>query len=346
MKKQKADGEAGDNKDTKAWNYVRDYSRHCDVNEYIGDILGVRFREYRERWREASELGKILDFPLFLVFETLFKCNLQCVMCLHSSPEKKVYAYDSKLSLDLFRSIMSECASHYCPSITFGGTSEPLLDPELLEMIRLAKKSGFVDIMVNTNATILDADMSRRLIDSGLTRIRIGFDGLTKETYEKIRVGANFEKVRNNIINFMKIKNEMKSSLPIVRVSCVNLLENNREIESFIDFWRPIVDYVSIQVYRPHEFTVDRLKMWPKDNDAVKDVMCTQPFERLYIRGNGDVHACCSVAFGPKIGNVLTTSIYEIWNSDKMHALRNALKSGGWEKMAGCRDCLANARNI
>ena len=335
----------GSDKAAKAWDYVRDYSRHCDVNEYLGEELGDRFLTYRTRWREATSFTKEFDFPLFLVFETMFKCNLKCVMCLHSSPGKEVYSYDKKLPISVFKNIMKECALHYCPSMTFGGTSEPLLDPDLVEMIRLAKGIGFIDIMLNTNATLLDPVISRRLIDSGLTRLRVGFDGLTKGTYEKIRIGANFEKVKSNIIGFVQMRDRMKARLPIVRISCVDLLENNSELQGFVEFWKPVADYVSIQVYRPHEFTKRRLKMWPKDKTKAMNVVCTQPFERVYIRGNGDVHACCNVAFGPKIGNVHEASIYDMWNSDKMRMLQKALKHGSWENIPGCRECLKHARN-
>ena len=55
--------------------------------------------------------------------------------------------------------------------------------------------------MINTNATLLEENMNRKLIERGLTRIRIGFDGATADTYEKIRIGANFHKVKDNILN-------------------------------------------------------------------------------------------------------------------------------------------------
>lgn len=334
------------NIDTKVWNYVHDYSNLRDLNEYLTEILGAKFREYRKRWKSASSLKTEFDFPLFLVFETIFKCNLRCVMCIHSSKAKQKYEYDNKMPFAMFKKIMEESSRHYCPSLTFGGTSEPFLDDNIIDMISLAKNKGFIDIMLNTNATLLNDKISRQLIESGLTRLRIGFDGLTAATYEKIRVGANFEKVKNNILNFMRIRKEMKAKLPIVRLSCVRLSENEREIKKYIEFWKPIVDYVSIQTYRPHEFTKKRLQMGIGKKTKIKKIACSQPFERLYIRGNGDVHACCNVAFGPKVGNVLDDKLYNIWNSDKMCALRNAFRYNTWNKISSCRKCLGSVFNV
>ena len=38
------------------------------------------------------------------------------------------------------------------------------------------------------------------LLNSGISHLTIAFDGYNKETYEKIRVGAKFEKVVNGTI--------------------------------------------------------------------------------------------------------------------------------------------------
>ena len=78
------------------WEYVRDYSRHKHIDEYLGQILGEGFRKYRQDWDAVSNLERNANFPLFLVFETLFKCNLKCIMCIHSSPNKKDYAYPER----------------------------------------------------------------------------------------------------------------------------------------------------------------------------------------------------------------------------------------------------------
>jgi len=267
-------------------------------------------------------------------------------MCIHSSEQKYKYGYDKKMSIETFKKIIKEASLHYCPSLTMGGSSEPLLDSQVMEMIHFARGNGFLDIMLNTNATLLTAEISRKLIESGLTRLRIGFDAATGANYEKIRIGADFEKVKNNIVNFMRIREKMNSRLPVVRVSCVHLSANDEEIEEFIRLWEPIVDYVSIQRYKPHEFTKERLQLAPSGKkDVTAQLICSQPFERLYIRGNGDVHACCSVVYGPVAGNISRSSIQDIWNGSKMNALRRALENGNLDKIPVCRNCMLNSYN-
>jgi len=288
-----------------------------------------------------------LEFPLFLVFETMFKCNLKCIMCIHSNDGKVRYGYEERLPFEIFKKIMNEASQHYCPSLMIGGSSEPLLDDRLSDMIKLATKSGFIDTMVNTNATLLTERRGEDLINSGLTRLRIGFDGATAKTYEKIRIGANYDKVKHNITNFIKLRNTLHKKIPIVRISCVHLLENDKELTEFIKFWHHAADYVSIQRYKPHELSNER--SWEKmgaGEKVIKNVKCSQPYERLYIRGNGDVHACCSMVYGPKVGNVFTDSLYHIWNSDKMMHLRHALRNEDWDSVPICRECMVNTYGL
>lgn len=319
----------------------QDFTKHGDANEYLGNILGERFREYRRRWNKAERLEEVYDFPLFLVFEPMWKCNLKCIMCLHSSPQDNSMEYDGRMSWDMYEKIIKEAEEHNCPSLTIGGHCEPLLDTRLPEMVALAKKSGFVDIMINTNATLLTEKVSSKLIENGLTRLRIGFDGAKEETYEKIRIGANFKEVKSNIINFINLRKKLNSKLPIVRISCVHLSTNDLEIDSFIEFWTPLVECVSIQRYRPHDITEerDRTKLGA-GKDLAKIPQCSEPWERLYIRGNGDVHVCCQPVYGPKLGNLKDSSLFEMWHSETANNLRSAIKEENWDKVPTCKECM------
>ena len=78
---------------------VQDFVVHEDVDKYLGNILGEKFKEYRKRWNKASRIENLYDFPLFLVFEPLWKCNLKCIMCLHSDPKDSALEYEDRKSV-------------------------------------------------------------------------------------------------------------------------------------------------------------------------------------------------------------------------------------------------------
>ena len=45
------------------FSYVDDYSQHGDINDYLAEILGPDFREYRRRWNDAHRLEVETEFP-------------------------------------------------------------------------------------------------------------------------------------------------------------------------------------------------------------------------------------------------------------------------------------------
>ena len=55
-----------------------------------------------------------------------------------------------------------------------------------------------MDIMINSNATLLSEERSRKMLGTGLTRLRFSLDAATKETFEKIRIGAKYDSVMKN----------------------------------------------------------------------------------------------------------------------------------------------------
>jgi len=121
------------------------------------------------------------------------------------------------------KSVVDEGADHNLYGLNFNIRGEPLLHPEIDKMVEYAKKKGLIDVYFNTNAVRLDEEMSKRLIDSGLDRLSISFEGYTKEVYEKYRVGGKYEKVLSNIEMIQSLKSRLGVSNPKIRVQTVML---------------------------------------------------------------------------------------------------------------------------
>ena len=324
------------------FSYVQDRSRHGDINEYLAEIIGEPFREYRRQWEKAHRLEIETEFPLYLSLETQLRCNYRCTMCTYSVPEEiKRQYYPDRMSDELFDKIIEEASRYYCPSIGFNVLNEPLLDSRIIERVKKARDAGFIDLRMNTNASLLTEEKAEQLIDSGLTRLYVGLDAITKETYEKVRIGGNYDKVMENVHRFLQIREKKGKKLPILRVSFVRLSINEHEIERFIDYWFDKADMVTVQEYMPPVINDDFLAKHAKSKRVPSSYTCPQPFERLVIKGNGDVHPCCA-QYNYKIwlGNVKEKSIYEIWNSKAMRSLRRHMKNRTWDRVAVCRTCL------
>src|SRR5438067_13177399 len=99
-----------------------------------------------------------------------------------------------------------------------------MIHPQIFEMISITRDAG-VRTGMSTNATLLDDRRADLLLDCGLDYLIFAFDGATKETYEKYRVGAVFEKTRENILNFLQ-KNLQRKSRAHVVIQMILLKEN------------------------------------------------------------------------------------------------------------------------
>ena len=313
-----------------------------DIDEIFIKKFGERWIDYRKRWAEASKMEKLEEFPLFVRFETQFKCNGRCKMCVHGHDDlRKDYQYKEYLPMETYKRLVDECAEYSCPSIGMSQTNEPLLDHDLIERIEYATKKGIMDIHLNTNAMLLDEEISKKILDTGVTRICFSVDAVTEETYNKIRIGLNFHRVLKNIDKFLELKAKSGQELPITRVSFLLQEENKHELEKFKEIWVDKVDYVAVQRYVPISSYDDERAYAIEEAPIRGKQSCSYPFESLFIHGDGTVVPCAAHrARHISVGNINNNTIHEIWHSQKIQELRDAHKSGDLSNTRFCSTCL------
>ncbi|EOJ0447058.1 radical SAM/SPASM domain-containing protein [Campylobacter jejuni] len=313
-----------------------------DIDAIFVKYYGQKWLDYRKKWSDASK--QILnDFPLFVRFENQFKCNARCIMCVHGHADlRNDYYYNGYLPIETFKRLVDECDVYKCPSVGMSQTNEPLLDPDIIERIcYVSKKDSIMDIHFNTNASLLDEEMSKKLLDTKITRMNFSIDAFTEETYKKIRLGLNFKNVVRNIENFLNLKAKMGQELPIVRVSFLLQEKNKHELEDFKNYWVDKVDYVSVQRYVPISPFDDERSIAISDAPIAGKQCCSYPFESLFIHGDGLVVPCASHrAKHIAVGNINTDNIYNIWHSQAMEDLREAHRNGDLSKTKLCDTCL------
>jgi radical SAM protein with 4Fe4S-binding SPASM domain len=184
------------------------------------------------KWRAERENSLLMMQDLFqkrLVWEsrpshielaTNNICNLRCLMC---SPESRPTKRSlSEAETESICDQIFPTASLVTPS----AGSEPLLgDFELIT--RLCDKYE-VELNVITNGTLLTPDRYE-LMRRRLGRLQISFDACDGETYEKIRVGAKFDKVVENIRRVAKLTAadnvELMASSVVMRLNYKKMAE-------------------------------------------------------------------------------------------------------------------------
>jgi len=307
--------------------------------------FGGRFLEYRRSWDRAAAFEIRPEFPLSLDLEVNAACNLKCVMCVMGGTRYvNPMAAEPVMDPALYRRLMREAETMGLPAMTFGFLSEPLLRPDLEEMIRSARQAGVMDIRLGTNGTLLTAEMSRRLIEAGLTRLEVSLDALYPETYRRIRRGGRLETVVRHILAFLENRDKAGSDFPILRLSFLRLPDNYSELDDFLGFWQDKADLFSIQ--EPIFFEDAPIS---KELEFVREPIgrnfrCPQPWQRLIVRSNGDVFPCCSIyGLAMKLGSAKTDSLARIWTTQEILDLADLHRDGRYWQNRHCRQCASRS---
>jgi radical SAM protein with 4Fe4S-binding SPASM domain len=298
------------------------------------DLASPEYKEYRRKWEENPKNYIVGDFPMHLDLEANTACNLRCFMCFQSyDPPRPSISMD----MNLFKKLIDEGVEKGLCSIKPFYRGEPLLNPNMVEMVKYAKDKGVVEVMFNTNANLLTEEKSKELIEAGLDKLICSVDGSTKKVYERIRIGGNFETVVKNIKTMQRLKKEMSSKTPIVRVQMVDTPKNHDYIEDYLKFWGEIADQVAIE---------DMLDWNAKEEDfrPLEDFACAQLWQRLVVLADGDVLPCCRAMRGGNeklevLGNAKKETLSNIWKGPKLTELRNLHKNGESHKIRMCRLC-------
>jgi radical SAM protein with 4Fe4S-binding SPASM domain len=269
--------------------------------------------------------------PTHIIIEGTAKCNLFCPMC----PRELAYFPPKDMELELFSKIVAEGKDYLEFVVPFGG-GEPLLGKDIFRMISLCRDHG-IRAWISTNGTVMDEKRARELLLSGLDYIIFAFDGATPEVYEKIRIGADFQKVRENIFTFLKVKKELGSKVFTI-VQMVRMKGNEHEVEAFKRLWNVDgIDEVRVKEDEVREHP-DALPVVSGGHREPCPILWRGP---LYVRYDGEAFPCCYAFREESLGNLKQQTLAELWNSSLMVHMREAHHNGNLSAFPVCQTCMA-----
>src|ERR1700747_1432646 len=161
-------------------------------------------------WSYLPRRERVPALPVEYIVETTAKCNLYCPMCpreTHKQPKED-------MTDEIFERLVSE-ARGSAEHMMLIGLGEPFMDRKIFDRIEFCERHGIATLLF-TNGTFLDENTSARILDSPLAHITLSFDGASKETFERYRKGARFEKVRDDFVRFARMKSERASRVQVV----------------------------------------------------------------------------------------------------------------------------------
>jgi radical SAM protein with 4Fe4S-binding SPASM domain len=278
------------------------------------------------------------EFPPMVIVDFTNACNLRCVHCAHPVIKKESGYKPEFMKKELFKKIVDEVARHDILLMRIASDGESLLHPDFFEMMHMAKDAGIAPVNLTTNGMLLTPETNRRLVQCGLDIVDVSIDAHTKETYEKIRRGGNYDKVRANTLDLIAARDESKSDMRVF-VSLIRQPLNAHEVDDFQAFWTPKVDFVLTRNLCDEVGLVD---IAPVEAVTVPDTRwpCPQFWKRITITHRGDVRYCVEDWRNTTvIGNVARQSIAEIWQGEAYQQLRERQLRGDYAGMTLCEDC-------
>ncbi len=161
-------------------------------------------------------------------------CNLKCTMCneMFSSQFDQSDTFENhNIYGEPFVHELSKYIQNLKELICIGG--KPFLIKEYYDLWdKLIRINPTCRINITTNGTILN-DKIKELLEKGNFIINLSFDSLNKETYEKIRVNANFDNVISNMKYFGQV---LKCQGKVLGIPVCVLKDNCKGIPDLVRF--------------------------------------------------------------------------------------------------------------
>jgi radical SAM protein with 4Fe4S-binding SPASM domain len=288
-----------------------------------------------------SRLGEhpadLVNFPRYFLLETIHACNAQCIMC----PVKQAKKKRGQMSDQLFEKILQEIAEHRqtIKKVQLYLHGEPCLDRRLPDMIAKVRDAGIRMTNIASNASLLNKGLTEKILKAGLGQIYAAVDGVNDSTYAEIRKGLNLATVRQNLLDFLELRDQLNADTTL-RVLMVVQEKNADEVDEWKTYWaaklKPSDELVAINA---HNWGT---QLHDKVNSALQDdsEACIFPFGSMAIMADGTVPLCCvDVQPTYRLGRANKTSIAAIWKSRALRRIRHLHLSGKKWEMKICRGC-------
>lgn len=159
------------------------------------------------------------------------KCNLRCAHC--SVGKSYFYGKINEIQVEQKLQIIDRLAEGEVEGLSLLGGEPLTMGDDFFSVIDHAISKG-LKISLVTNGLLLNGQIMKKVVDSGINHITISMDGASKETHEFVRGKNTFEKLINNIRSLTEYISDMDTPLEVNINTVLNRL-NYPEINNIID---------------------------------------------------------------------------------------------------------------
>lgn len=292
---------------------------------------------YQSDIQKASRTQEAVDFPEVVLIDNFNGCNLSCSMCDHKNIRN--YRKIQFMDMNLYKKIIDEIAVENPKArvweIFFG---DPFLIKNFAERVQYAKDKGLTDVVTNSNGVMMTPEKSEAVIRAGLDALYVGVDSACEETYDKIRVGGDYQKAVANILAYRDLLKSCGKPSQRLYVQFVLSDINENEVDAFKQFWLKEGVKVKIRPKISWAGLIEAKNL--QENEQVGRKPCYWLMRTMSICADGEASLCavdlhCRV----KCGNVKNSSLRQVWH-EKLREYRKMHLEGRFEELPEvCRNC-------
>lgn len=282
--------------------------------------------------------------PYELHLELTNLCNADCVFCPYHSQQSETRF----MSDEIFHKAVNDYVA--CGGGSVGLTpivGDALIHPAFLDRVRYLRSLSAIDrIWLTTNAILLDKFGIDAVLDSGLTSITISTAGFERAMYERVYRSSAYSRMLKNVTELVEKNSRRREPLPIT--IALRPDRPRSEVMKDPDFQpilahHPELDFAwafgAIRGNVPAEALLSGMQF---RTVGAKAEACVQTYNGLMVLAEGTVIGCSCVAAMDaqadlRVGNILTSSLLDIWQGEEERRLRASFGDGSLN--ATCAAC-------
>jgi hypothetical protein len=274
--------------------------------------------------------------PFELHLELTNLCNADCVFCPYQFQEREVQF----MSDEVFHKAVNDYAAIGGGSVGLTPiVGDALIDPKFLDRVRYLRSLPQVDrIWLTTNAILLDKFGVDQVLRSGINSVNISTAGFEAEMYRRVYRNASYERMRRNVVELVERNAALGSPVAITIA-----LRPDRPLDAVMadpDFQpilahKPELDFTWSFTSANGRITRDILPASMKLRVvSSRPEACVSTYNGPIVLPDGNLMGCSCVAAMDAvkdlgIGNILQSSLHEIWTGAPVQKLRSSFSQGG-----------------
>lgn len=297
---------------------------------------------------ERVKLGEVL--PLAIPFGVnIFPtnvCNFKCFYCAHS--QRPIDYLPQFLEWEDYKKCIDDISRFpgKIKTLLFTGLGEPLMHPNIADMIQYAKKAEVAETTrIITNASLLTKEISDSLIEAGLDSLKISLQGINDKQYcEVCKSPVPFKTIIRNIQYFYEKK---KNTIVNVKIMS-EMLEGDADKDKLLSIFGNISDIINEEYLQSFpesddsKFVVDSEKNQSGERNLHCEI-CPIPFYYYSLYQDGEIVPTCALFWNDyksiSLGNIKDTDMEKVWTGREFNRFRCDHLNGNRGKYKTCAKC-------